>query len=322
MCDKSSLRSKAEYSCTDDTVDSLRLNLGAGVYLISTPAGENCDTAELAKDIGVLNLNDETGNWNETEGKDIADVIEINDNGTIMKNTPRRMNKRRVQRHRMKFKINDILKNVVETERNEILDCIRESVFTRALEEEIWRLIRNARRSQKSKVEASQFILRLFEADFKELSFRQWFIKKFNLLGNEELEDLLHPHLFSGSRRLHPQHVRQDVYNFWKRNAKVTTCRSNDRHIVNIVQTSINIQTIDLDDEEIQPSTDHPNQMQAHRRFTSKTYDDLFKMYELSSQYNISPSSFVALKPFYIGPVTSNEMKSCVCINCINPHNI
>ena len=33
-------------------------------------------------------------------------------------------------------------------------------------------------------------------------------------------------------------------------------------------------------------------------------------------------NTFVRLKPFYIGPVTNQEMESCKCINCLNPHNI
>ena len=81
------------------------------------------------------------------------------------------------------------------------------------------------------------------------------------------------------------------------------------------------MQAADLDDEDKKQHPDHPNQVTTHRKFTTETYEQLFKIYMDTSRNNISPSFFV-LKPFYVGPATVQEMISCVCIDCLNPHNI
>ena len=56
--------------------------------------------------------------------------------------------------------------------------------------------------------------------------------------------------------------------------------------------------------------------------FPCETYDELYKIYNDTSKYDVTMTTFVRLKPFYIGPVTNQGMESCKCINCLNPHNI
>ena len=111
-----------------------------------------------------------------------------------------------------------------------------ELMFNDALVTEVQRLIRNWRRSEsesKSKSKTNEFLLQLFPVQFENANFRQWFIKKFHLYGEEELYLILQfEKKTCTDHRLLSKAIRQDVYNFWKKNSQVTTCRSNDRHSV------------------------------------------------------------------------------------------
>ena len=182
-------------------------------------------------------------------------------------------------------------------------------------------MLNNARRSSKSKIKASAFLQKVFQEHLKDEAFHSWFIHKFNFKGNE-LDTLINYDLIttSTSSKLLPKEIRQDVYNFWKENSKGSVCRSNDRHLVNIIKKNINIQTDDLDDDDIDPNLEHLNRVKPHRKFTIHTHDELHKIY--SNTEKISLSAFVSLKPFYIGPVTDREKETCLCIDCLNPHCI
>ena len=77
-----------------------------------------------------------------------------------MKDTPRKLNRRRVSRCRNKFKINEMLKNVEERDGIDIRSH-PEKAFATGVKNKIKKLIKNARRSQKSQIEASKYLLEL-----------------------------------------------------------------------------------------------------------------------------------------------------------------
>ena len=97
----------------------------------------------------------------------------IIDNGREFKDAPRKS----VSKHRKINKIKEILWGVEEKERNGILTSAKgkeeeskseeEIMLTMALTTERKRLICNLRRSEKSKAEASAFLLKLFEKNFE-----------------------------------------------------------------------------------------------------------------------------------------------------------
>ena len=51
-----------------------------------------------------------------------VDSIELVDNGKVWKDSPQELNQKRVQKHRIFFEINDLLKSLEEKERLEILN--------------------------------------------------------------------------------------------------------------------------------------------------------------------------------------------------------
>ena len=89
---------------------------------------------------------------------------------------------------------------------------------------------------------------------------------------------------------------------------------------MSILKENVNVRSADLEDVDIEINLENPKQLKAHRMFPCETYDELYKIYNDTSKYDVTMTTFVRLKPFYIGPVTNQEMESCKCINCLNPH--
>ena len=169
-------------------------------------------------------------------------TIEVIDNGTILMDAPCKSSAQRVRKHRLKFKIDNLLD---EREEKDKMVTEAELMFNDALVTEVQRLIRNWRRIEsesKSKSKTNEFLLQLFPVQFENANFRQWFIKKFHLYGEEKLYLILQfEKKTCTDHRLLSKAIRQDV---------------------SILKENVNVQSADLEDIEINlenPKQSAPN---------------------------------------------------------------
>ena len=182
-------------------------------------------------------------------------------------------------------------------------------------------LIREGRKSQSGMARANYYLLLVFKDEIWNEHYQQWLVKALKLRDHNELLSFL---LYEKSdetrgRKMLPLDLRQEIYDFWKANSELSIYRSNGRHIAKIDKSNILPQHNDIVDNETSDLEKNPNKLQAHRKFVDIPYRVLHKIFN-DNHRSCSFASFINMKPFYISPVTTKEMESCLCITCLNFH--
>ena len=111
----------------------------------------------------------------------------------------------------------------------------------------------------------------------------------------------------------------QLINDFWKEHCIISVDRRNDRNRVRIKPTKVHPLVRDLIDDNVEHT--EKNKLQAHRYIYTKPLRDLHKKF-IAKYHYISLTMFYQLKPFYICVPTDREKESCLCIDCLNMHNL
>ena len=187
-------------------------------------------------------------------------------------------------------------------------------------------LIKDGRRSFKSKVEGAELILKIFGDKIDDTDFRLWLADALNVDLNDLISFIKYaeddPSTFTPrGRTFLSVDVRQSAYNFWKVNSEISVHRSNGRHLVNISKENLLNQVADLVDDGLKTvETKRGPQIQAHKRITTKPYRSLHKDFQQLYNSTISYGTFINVKPFYVSRPTEKETEMCLCSKCLNPH--
>ena len=228
---------------------------------------------------------------------------------------PLRRNQNRLAKSRQRkvFDINSILHVVEEKEKEKILNRAigsQQEYFTKATMNYFSKIIKDARRSFRSKVEGAQLLFTIFGDKLDETEYQIWLVDVLKLKDRNELlcfmkyakEDKTT--FTPRGRKLLDINERESCYNFWKVNSEISVHRSNGRHLINISKENIQTQVSDLPDSELTTvETKKGTKLQAHNNNSLQGFAHFQKLYNS----NISYGSFINLKPFYVSRPTEKE---------------
>ena len=176
------------------------------------------------------------------------------------------------------------------------------------------KLVKDARRGFRSKVEGAQLMYSIFGDTLDEVDFQMWLVDALKLKDRNELIMFLSYSAEESSaitprgRKLLSISERESAYNFWKINSEISIHRSNGRHFIKISKENISTQVSDIQDSNISTvETKRDYKLEAYKRITTKSYKILHKDFQKLYNPTISHGSFINLKPFNINIKTGRK---------------
>ena len=185
-------------------------------------------------------------------------------------------------------------------------------------------LILKLKRDLKSKkAEAMEFIKDSFGDMFDDKDFLSWLSKKLEYKPNQ-LKSLLQDKAHNIRKLLQPK-TYQDVYDFWLQNS----LNSNDSqsNVVNITKRAFleqynSITDANLMEKEVTPKSGTKKIFFAGKKIYTHSLRALHNKFNCTHEENVSSSTFYSYKPHYVCKPTEKEKELCLCIDCLNPHQL
>lgn len=129
-----------------------------------------------------------------------------------------------------------------------------------------------------------------------------------------------------------PKQVRKTVYEFWLKNSVTTVFRSNGRDVLRLSKENyfkINPLYRNDDDSQItekdvtlKKCNTVKTYVTAVKKIYTKSVRQLHEDFKNETGSTMGLSVFYKCKPFYVVRPTENEKVSCMCITCLNIHNM
>ena len=184
-------------------------------------------------------------------------------------------------------------------------------------------LIRNALQSVTAKIEGAKTMHRFLGPWINETDNQIWLAETLGLYDINELSSFLQYaeaslDNFQRGRQMLDLDVRQQMYNFWVLNSEISVHRSNNRHIMKIVNKNIKDNVKNIQDGNLKPIIDEEgtakNKSEAHHHIALHPYRKLSEMYCKVYKYNVSFSTFLYSTNHFMSHLQHKLKWRCACV--------
>ena len=185
--------------------------------------------------------------------------------------------------------------------------------------------LRNAgKRSSVKRKEFGKLCLLLFDNKIDDQLFLNMISADMGFKDSNDFLNFINSESKRRGRSQFDKDLSQKIYKFWIMNSDLSNDRRNARHMINIKKSKIDPSLIDVVDANvIECGCKRGDRLKAQRKIYNENIRNLFKRFQYRyPDDKVSLSMFYRCKPFYITQANQQEMESCLCTKCLNPHTL